>query len=766
MKKIIACIILLNVLVMGSLFAQEEAALPSILLMYFDDVEVVTPEDEILFEEDLEEEMELPVGSTIMTGTFGAAELELRYPEDPEGGTVIKLAEDTVFAVEAVAGLNNPDTNIFSLAQGKARALKESLLGTKDELRTTNSVCGVRGTDYGVHVDPGLGIDDAYVLDGLIDYSKKGPEGSMQTIPLGSGQMASALSDNFQPVAIPPARLALIQEEMKFDKLKDKADKLRERKKSLEPTPEPTPEPEPTEEGTVESTPPPTEEPAPSETPTLAEDDPLMKWLKEVLGMEIGSITIGERTYAKAVMQPTFQIGKLKTALYLPIIYEKDMFNPENWYHPKGNDEWSFGTDQAEGDYVAIGKDILSDLFLKIKYLQWGEQRDEFFFKVGNMNNFTIGHGLIMNNYANDADFPSIRRIGVNFGIDREKWGFELMTNDLTDMQIIGGRVYFRPIGKLAIGVSGVTDINPAEDLPETYDAANEIPTAEMIGDPLFINGGLDLDLPVIESDFLSLILFADVAAMLPYFRTDATSPDYTAATQGIHAEAILDTDSELGLQNFGSNAGVFGNIWEIKYNVHARFFNGTFRPAFYGTNYDRVSGEYAINTARYIQDLADGNTGPYQSTDMGIYGQAGYTMPKVFSLEIGYMWPFDFDENGELVPSADDEIHLKAVLEKGVIPGIDISGSLSYDRTNFVPMLAQKISGGDVAEGDKPYNWIDEYTVLKGEVVYGVSPNLDLAALLAGATARNEESGAILYEEDGTQKMAVTFSIETRVHF
>jgi hypothetical protein len=758
MKKIVLFITLLLLMMSWNLFAQEDAEEPVVLLMYFQDVEIVNPDEEILYEEDLEEEMKISVGSTILTGATGAVELEIRYPDYPEEGTVIKLSEETTFTIETIAGINSPDLNSYNIESGKFRSIVAAISGQRTEAGSGNSVCGVRGTDYGVHVDPGLGIDDAFVLDGLIDYSKKNSDGSRQTIALGGGQMASAMSDVFQPVPIPPAQLALLQETMGFEKLKEKAEKLKEKRK--EPTPEPTEEPTPEPEPTIE----PSTEPEPTEVPLpLPEDDPLMKWLKDVLGMEIGSITIGDETYAKAVMQPTFEIGKLKTALYLPIIYKNDMFNPDDWYHPKGNDEWSFGTDQAEDDYMAIGEDFLSDLFLKIKYLQWGDNRDDFFFKVGNLNNFTIGHGLIMNNYANDTDFPAIRRIGVNFGLDLEKWGFELMTNDLADIEILGTRVYFRPVGKLAIGVSAVTDIAPAAELPETYDPANGVPTAEMIGNPIFLNAGLDLDLPIVESDFFSAVLFADIAGMLPYFQADAT--DYNISA-GLAHQAMFTPDS--GLKNYGANAGIFGNVWMIDYNLHARYFTGTFRSGFYGTNYDRIRGELATDAAVYIDALAAGGAAldPYDNLDMGIYGQAGYTLPKVFSLDIGYMWPFAIDENGELAPAADDEIHLKAVLEKGVIPGIDVSGSLTYDRTNFAPMLAQKILGEDPEAGDKPYDWIDEYTVLKGEVIYGVSPNLDLAAILSGTVVRDEETGNIVYDSNGNQETNISFSIETRVHF
>jgi len=47
-------------------------------------------------------------------------------------------------------------------------------------------------------------------------------------------------------------------------------------------------------------------------------------------------------------------------------------------------------TEIAEG---MVG-DITSDLFLKIRYVEWGTQRDPFFVKVGNLNDITIGHVL------------------------------------------------------------------------------------------------------------------------------------------------------------------------------------------------------------------------------------------------------------------------------------------------------------------------------------------------------------------------------------
>ena len=52
------------------------------------------------------------------------------------------------------------------------------------------------------------------------------------------------------------------------------------------------------------------------------------------LGFEIGSVTIDGETYAKAVMQPQFEIGKFRAGLYLPVIYQDNLFDPDSMVPP------------------------------------------------------------------------------------------------------------------------------------------------------------------------------------------------------------------------------------------------------------------------------------------------------------------------------------------------------------------------------------------------------------------------------------------------
>lgn len=493
--------------------------------------------------------------------------------------------------------------------------------------------------------------------------------------------------------------------------------------------------------------------------------DSIMAKLREILGMEIGSVTIDGETWAKVVLQPEFRLGKLAAGLYLPVIYKSDMFNPSDWYHPAGNDEWSFGRDQT----TTIGtiEDFTADLLLKIRYLEWGKQRDPFFMKIGNLDDITVGHGLIMRNFANDAEFPAVRRVGLNIGVDRDQFGFEWMVNDAGNLLgmttlfvdpnyvpdvVTGGRVYLRPIKgfRAALGVSLLAD----------FGAAAAFSDPVKTGMPIFINPGADLDLPIIESSFLSIVGFADAALMLPYLRK---APDLTylgitgsPVPAGLRLEAVYDRSAaagELRFKNYGIAAGLFGNVAIVDWRLEYRYYTGTFKPAFYNTGYERSRSQYVQEVVDYLANSADPR---FNALTMGIYGEGGFTINKICSLELGYFWPWD--ASGKLqFKQLDDRLIAKFTLEKGVIPVVDISGSVSYERTNFMP----SILNGQAAR------LFDANTVVKAEVMYPVAPTMDVV-LFYTTTAKHDSSGNVVYSTPGSwlPDLSTTLTFETRVHF
>lgn len=739
MKKL-TFILILFFIPAGLFFAQDGGG-PAAILEYFDNpdgVFVITSEGEDLFPE---YGMDLYPGDKIKT-TNSVAEIRL----DPNG-SLIKLATSTDFVIDTLQNRGGAEANTFSLLTGKLKAVAARTGTAQYQIKTQTAVCGVRGTTFGLQVSEGV-TDSAIVEKGLITFQKIA---TGEAVELAAGQFADTFADTFQAVAATPEQFASF-----FEGIEEFVGE------NMNPDAVPGNEPV-AEEGAGDEEAPP-EEPLGDETVVADEEDtgeeaagpspmdPIMEYLRDVLGMEIGSITIEGKTYSKAVLQPEFTLGKLSMGLYLPIIYESNMFDPEDWYHPKGNDEWSFGSDyNFDDDPLGYVEDILSDTFLKIRYLQWGEQRDKFYLKVGNLDNMTIGHGLLMRNYSNNDSFPAIRRIGINTGFDLSGFGMEAVVNDLAEPEIFGGRLYFKLIGNFAVGFSGIVDIDPAGEIPVDPDDTSGTDPALAVGDPIFVNAGLDLDLPIIENDILSIVLFGDIGGMMPYLRNSIGTGDDTIES-GLILQALYNPDAdveagELPLRNYGIAAGVLGNIFIMDYRVEYRNYNGTFRPTFFNKNYNRSRGEYAVQVKNELLS-------PQEIEQIvGVYGEAGFNIADKFRLEAGYMWPWKEDfEFGE-----EDYLHIEAELFRGLIPVVDIHGSIAYDRYKFIPTLIGT---------DTELTLFDANTVVRGEVIYPVAPTLDLAILVSTTVAYDDAGNVLLDPDTGKTQVNPSISIETRVHF
>ncbi len=712
MKKLLLLLCILAV----PFFAMAQNNGPYAVLAYYEDDQALeitdasgTPITDIYYG------MELQDGDTIRTkGTVAELQLE-------PNGSIIKLSTDTGFTIEN-RQKSESDWNIFKLASGKIHAIAARAgLTNRYTIQTPTAVAGVRGTDFGIISHPGS-EEKAFVLEGLIDYTKKDTN---QTIQLGTGMVGDALADVFKAVKASQDQLKALVKGVVFSKL-DPAKVPGHEQNGAKKQPETKPEKEAAGNKKAEEP----KKPTKQEIAKQAKNN-TMSAIAKILKLEIGTVTMEGQTWSKAVIQPTFNLGKLKLSLYLPVIYATNLFDPNDWYHPEGNNEWSFGTDSSflnpnkKTEWINRTKDFISDLFLKIRYVEWGKQRDPFFFKIGNLNDMTLGHGLIMKNFANDADFPSIRRTGLNLGIDGSKVGFEAVVNDLADPEIFGGRLYFRPFWKLALGVSSVIDINP-ESAPNAADSTK------------FITTGADLDLPIFENEALSFILFSDIAGMVPYQKGSVnTATLYDKATKTF--------------RNYGWNAGVFGKILFINYNLQYRYFDGIFKPAFFDSAYERMRGTYVTRINNY---LAHPDDPQYNTKTMGIYGEAGFGIADMFHVTLGYMWPWAEDKN---FMDLDDELLVKLEVLPGTIPVVGVYGSVSYHRTKFIPTLLKRGDGANLT-------LFDANTVVSGELIYPVTPMLNLAAVFS-TSVKTDESGDIVYA-DGLPKVVPSITIETRIGF
>jgi hypothetical protein len=239
----------------------------------------------------------------------------------------------------------------------------------------------------------------------------------------------------------------------------------------------------------------------------------------------------------------------------------------------------------------------------------------------------TIGHGVIMRNFANDSDFPAVRRVGFNMGADLGWWGVEGVVNDLAEPEIYGGRLKMLKI----FGVSLITDVDPAGDLSKSE--------AEDIGNPMFIGTGADIDLPLMRGETAALRAFADVATILPLTRSKIADGLGNEVDAGLQIDSVYDPDAGSGLDaynNYGFVTGFIGRMSAFDWRLEYRLYRGAYRPTFFNASYERNRTVYAREFAQMLMSPAS------TEKTMGVYGEGGLSLfRKRLSLNLGYMMPW-----------------------------------------------------------------------------------------------------------------------------
>lgn len=166
-------------------------------------------------------------------------------------------------------------------------------------------------------------------------------------------------------------------------------------------------------------------------------------------------------------------------------------------------------------DYEGSGKSFL-DLYLpKIMYLRYGLRGDPLYAKFGSIEDFTLGNGFIVGNYANTRFLPGQRLFGMQFNLDGQLFGFpylgiELLAGNVAQFDVVGGRLYARPLvdtglpllEDLQVGATAAVDTKP-----ELY-----IPEADQAGLDTVAIYGADLFLPIVKSQAFPLAAFSELA--------------------------------------------------------------------------------------------------------------------------------------------------------------------------------------------------------------------------------------------------------------
>ena len=165
------------------------------------------------------------------------------------------------------------------------------------------------------------------------------------------------------------------------------------------------------------------------------------------MGASIGAVTIGDKIYNQIGIRPEFSVGKLGVALDLSLYIDNEgNIRKDNW-------------------------DSARDIIEKIYYVRWGHRGDPFYAKLGAIDNYRLGFGLLMNHYSNAIQYPEIIRTGMELGFQSDKYGVDVMLNNFSELTngggLMAGRFSYKVLGDLEIGASIVFDRNQYKGLED-----------------------------------------------------------------------------------------------------------------------------------------------------------------------------------------------------------------------------------------------------------------------------------------------------------
>ena len=156
-----------------------------------------------------------------------------------------------------------------------------------------------------------------------------------------------------------------------------------------------------------------------------------------------GAVTIDGKIWNQLALRPVLPFGELAIAFDMVLYIDQD-----------GNihdDEWDFSD----------GEKIKNTLIDKIYYIRYGNRWGDKYFKIGALDNVTMGYGILLNNYSNTLLYPQVRKVGMEFSLNVLGGNLYGFTNDFKENLGLAGVRFAAPIPYgLRLGVSWVGDRN------------------------------------------------------------------------------------------------------------------------------------------------------------------------------------------------------------------------------------------------------------------------------------------------------------------
>ena len=220
-------------------------------------------------------------------------------------------------------------------------------------------------------------------------------------------------------------------------------------------------------------------------------------------GLYGGGLTfIDKEPYIQFQAQPDIPLGKVNIGLDLVFLYNPYATDADSQFLAEDGESW----------------DSPSTWLRLIRYVSYGQPYDPFYFRFGELDYLTIGHGSIMSGYSN----YDRRGLSLNFRKSNNRTGIETVLNDFGNPVIFGGRVFHRPFlraepennnffTRFELGATYLTDIDP--DLQE------------MEEDPLTALGA-DVGFLIYERSTFRLDLYNDITVLHTLVDPDEVIPE------------------------------------------------------------------------------------------------------------------------------------------------------------------------------------------------------------------------------------------------
>lgn len=290
-----------------------------------------------------------------------------------------------------------------------------------------------------------------------------------------------------------------------------------------------------------------------------------------------GGLTfIDGSAYARVQLQPDIPLGKF--GLGLDLVF---LFNP----YAEGDEPRFLAEDGAAWDDASTWLRL-------IRYIRYAQPYDPFYFRLGEFDYLTIGHGSIMSGYSNHDR----RGLHLNVRKANGKYGMETMVNDLGNPSIFGGRVFFRPFlrpeknnlfTRFELGATYITDIDP-DSMVEDEEPFHTV--------------GVDIGFPIFERSSFRLDLYNDFAV-----QTAPLAPEHTVMEDSTPGDDTLQSeqsstslDSTMSLETltdkeatsepeitWGNAIGIGFAVNSILFKFEYRIFSDGYIPSVFDYTYE-----------------------------------------------------------------------------------------------------------------------------------------------------------------------------------